>query len=84
MLFNIIRIRHNTMGMESVKIPLDVIQINNKPCFFFKLIVKELEWKKMIYFQPRLYSYYILKQDSFDLFSNSLFDISLLSKIAED
>lgn len=76
MLFNIIRIRHKTMGMENVKTPLDVIQINmfkktNKPRFFFKkLIIKELEWKKMIYFQPRIYSYYILKQDSFDLFSN--------------
>lgn len=81
MLFNIIRIRHKTMGMENVKIPLDVIQINmfkknNKPCLSLKLIIKELEWKKMIYFQPRIYSYQILKQDSFDLFSNSLFDIS--------
>lgn len=48
--------------MENVKIPLDVIQINmfkknNKPCLSLKLIIKELEWKKMIYFQPRIYSY---------------------------
>lgn len=81
MLFNIIRIRHKTMGMENVKTPLDVIQINMfkktiSLVFLKKLIIKELEWKKMIYFQPRIYSYYILKQDSFDLFSNSLFDIS--------